>query len=307
MNTEPHDGTAIIDARDEETGQHAADITIERLSIVGALDAPARVFDDDGAKRALEQIFALEDEAQEAERVYEQAAKRAKSAKDDWTLKREELDTLIRRYRDESRGVEPTQPRLKTVAETLDEPIDARRKRMADEAKTRNLFIDASDLDEFTREELDTLELWIRTPGPVPPELLTRAHRVTESVDGSDQLCAVCGIFIAKHDDAYNFGSLVGMDCTGAPPEVVKGVFKRRSKKRKKADPEAERAQQREDGAARDTAHVASEISAQAIQACTNCGLVLAHSERPEYVDVGAKVGDDCPGVDLSADAPVRG
>lgn len=274
---------------------------------------PDGVFDGPyDAKVALEQIFALEDDVEEAARVYDRAAAKAKELRDALNSRREELDALIRGYRDQSRNGVVMQPRLRTIREAADEneDIEQRRARIAVEVKERGLYVDAADLADLTREDLDTLDRWVRTPGPVPPELLSRAHVAGEiGPIGEQQLCTRCGHMLALADDAYEVGAFVGMNCPGVSIEKARPTAKRGAKKRKKADPEAERAQQRADAAARgdDTAHIAGDVSESGIQACQKCGLILAstHTSKTMF-EVDERTGSDCPGIDLSADAPKK-
>lgn len=237
---------AIAEALGDQATQYDAAAAAERRA-----EQPAsKVFDGPyDAQQALDQIFALEDDVDEAQADFDRASKRQKEARDTLNERRDALDKVIKGYRDRTRNVQPDQPVLKTLEDTADETIDERRERIAKEVERVNLFVDPIELNKLSREELDTLDLWVRNPGPIAPELVAAFAHIAGAAEDDRQSCTLCNVTLAPIEGAYPEGAFVGLSCLGKPAEEARPVKKRGTKsKTRKADPDAERQSQKAEG-----------------------------------------------------------
>lgn len=194
------------------------------------------------AQKALDEIFRLNRETDEASKDYERAKKQASELLDTWKEKSKEQALRTKQLESWERGDDP-QPRLRTLTdqERADETVETRRERLSVAMATRKCFISAEQMTELTREQLDGLEQWLgRAPGPLIPEIFHKSH-VAGAAGELGVYCKKCGGRLGLPED-YPEGAFIGLDCVG--DEQARPIAKRGSKKRKKRDPEAERAAQ---------------------------------------------------------------
>jgi len=249
----PHDEQPVEQATEDAAAASTDPArTAEPIAETRAADT-APVFDGPyDAAAALTEIFKAEDAVEKANGEYERKAGAAKGAKDELNLKREMLDRLIKRFRDQSRGVQREQPRLATVREDAPETIagrDAALQSLAFALLGRQCFIDVAELAKLSDADRGALHDWAtsKRKGPVLPAVLFTAHVARE--DGI--ACAKCGLVFPREtaDPAFVAKSLIGLDCKGADLDDYEVVQpRRRAAKRAKVDHDGERQAQAVDG-----------------------------------------------------------
>jgi hypothetical protein len=147
---------------------------------------------------------------------------------------------------------------------------------LGEELEKRDFFLALNEIEDLAPEVRAELRRWLDSEQRLPELFSAKAHVADKPAPADSeathyvQRCARCGAELldqlGEADEGYSEGAFVGLNCEGAR-DVARPISKRGSKRKKKANPEAEREEQAAAGAELAAAETVTEDSQEAPQA----------------------------------------